>query len=188
MFWVVFLDFCSSKAATVEERLSCSSSNSDSITASSRCLIFPFRYRQSSQTKSKTNLATANGRVIFHTSTLKKLTTSTVARQLPSRAPPTQAPIGSRRKRAGSFWSSVDKALLIYSSSRNWKKRAIKPKTMQAKKGNIVYALNATLLIPNPSQMTTFVGLPTKRTILAVFAAENSEMSHAIGLSFNSCM
>lgn len=50
--------------------------------------------------------------------------------------------------------------------------------------GRIVYAVKAALLTENPSQITKFVGFPTKRTILAVFAAANSDINQDVGLSW----
>jgi len=47
-----------------------------------------------------------------------------------------------------------------------------------------VYAVKAALLTRKPSQITTFVGFPTKSTMLAVLAAANSDISHAMGLSY----
>ena len=53
----------------------------------------------------------------------------------------------------------------------------------QAKKGRIVYPVKPALLTRKPSQMTTLVGFPTNKTMLAVLAAANSDISQAMGFN-----
>ena len=54
----------------------------------------------------------------------------------------------------------------------------------QAKKGRTVYAVKPALLTAKPSQMTTLVGFPTNKTILAVLAAANSDINQAMGFNY----
>lgn len=130
------------------------------------------------------SLATANGKLIIQTSTLKKLTMMMTTKQNPRRRLPTIAPIGSRRTSLG-FSFPVERSFRgMCFLSRNWNAKTRKHAKLHAKKGKIVYALKAALLIENPSQTTTLVGFPTNSTILAVLAAANSEMSQGMGSSW----
>ena len=51
--------------------------------------------------------------------------------------------------------------------------------TLHVANGKDVYPVKAVLSIPKPSHITTFFGLPTKRIMLAVLAAANSDISRA---------
>ena len=107
-------------------------------------------------------------------------------KQLPSNALPTDAPTGSSRTALTSRSPETANFRGIYLTSRNWIKRTMKHDSEQAKNGRTVYAVKPALLTAKPSQMTTLVGFPTNKTMLAVLAAANSEINQAMGFNYKS--